>query len=436
MNRIVIRLGLVAVGLLVGACAAGSSPTDGSGGQGGVSWSTSSIVGQGGAGGNADSSSSASDSTSVSSAVGSGGQGGQGGAGDVASSSSSTSSSTASSGSGGAPPVERALLLAGGSASFVGATLEGGQWTTKTFGGGTNRGIGLGLVSDALAIGVVRDATTGALTFVKHDGADWSAAAGVAMGVTTQASPALAIRGIAVDVVFHGYDFKHYFASYSGAWTPTAEQVKPAGQDQSFGPTAGAVAGVGQELALAFPGGDGKLYHQSRTLGVWKSAAAHEGTDSELMPALVALDQGAELLLVYIRKSDKKLMFATRKAGAWSAPMVLEANSFSNDPPSVTALPGGEAMVVFRGTDGKPYASRYEPSKSPAWSTPKPIAAVNPSVVSVPSVARGIEGHLAELAYVGTDGKAYQVSFDGSSWSAPVSVVGPGLVHVALATTP
>lgn len=438
MNRLFLKLGLGAVGLVVGACAAGSTPQGGSGGQGGVSWSSSKSAGPGGAGGASDASSSATEAASSSSVAGSGGQGGQGSSAEVTSSSAaiaSSSSTAASSGAGGAPPAERVLLLAGGT-TVVAGVLDAGQWSTKSLGGGTNRALAIGAVSDTLAIGVFRDATTGALSFVKHNGASWTAPAGISMGVTTQAAPSLAIRGAAVDVVFHGDDFKHYFASYSGAWAPTAEQVKPVGQDQSFGPTAGAVAVVGQELALAFPGGDGKLYHQSRTLGAWKGAAAHDASDCEHTPALVALDQGPELLLAYVRKADKKLMFATRKAGTWSAPAVLETNSFSSEPPRVTALPGGEALIVFRGTDGKPYTSRYEPSKSPPWSLPKPIAAMNPTVASVPAVTRGVDGHVAELAYVGTDGKAYHASFDGVAWSMPTSVAGPGLLHVALAATP
>lgn len=444
MSKIV-SLGLVLTAGVVATawgCAAGKDAPDGTSGQGGVNWSSASSSGQGGAGAAGPSSSSSGGASSSEASSGAtGGQGGSEGQGGAAASvsstaSSSSASSAASSGAGGSPNAGTALLLAGGDAKVVGASLDGGIWTTKTLAGGTNRAIGLRIVNATLALGVYRETTTGALTSVKHDGAVWGVPTAVAAGVTTQGAPAIALRGTAVDVVFHGDDFKYYFASYAGAWAPTAELVKPLNQEQSFGPAPGALAALGQELVLAFPGGNGTLYHQSRVMGAWQGASAHAGTDVERTPAMVALDQGAELLGVYARKADKKLMFAVRKAGVWSAPTAVEANSYTDEAPGLTALPGGEAYLVFRGTDGKPYTSWYQPSNNPPWSAPKAVAAVNPTVLSPPSVAPGIDGHVAELAYVGSDGKAYHASFDGTAWSAPTSVAGPGLSHVALATSP
>jgi len=318
----------------------------------------------------------------------------------------------------------------------VGGAFDGTTWTKSTLAGGSNRPPALGIVGSTLAVGAWRDASNGKLTYVKHDGALWGAPMAVGPDVTTQGAPALTVRGTAVDVVFHGDDFKHYFASYTGAWLPKAEAVMPNGQSQSFGPAAGAVAAVGQETVLAFAGDNGVLFEQSRVAGAWQGAKAHAATSTQRTPALVALSKGAELLVVYSNSTDKKLMFATRKAGAWQVPAVVEATIFTDETPTLAALADGAAQLVFRGTDGKPYTSRYTPANNPPWSAPKPLAVNNPSVASTPSIAPGFDGTDAELAYVSADGKAFHTRLTGTVWSTPVEVAGPNLQHVVLVTAP
>ncbi len=413
--RFGVSIGLAALlgaALLGGACSGEDASADGSGGDGGASWSASSVVT--GAGGGSVTGSS--DATVTSS--------GQGGA-----------STSVTSASGGGMPTGRALLLAGGAQLLVGASFDGATWETTTLPGATDRGLSLAFVTKTLAVGVHRDPAVGALTFETYD-ATWAAPAPVGPNVTTQNAPALTARGAAAEVVFHGDDFKFYFASYSGTWSPTSEPVKPSMQDQSFGQAPGALAASGEELIFAFAGSDGALYEQSHTSSGWQPASQHAGTSVTGTPALVALASGPELLLVYLSAADKKLMFATRSAGTWTAPAVLESNSFSAEPPALVALPTGEAITVFRGLDGKPYVARFQLGMNPPWTAPKPLAMANPDVTHTPSIAVGVDGHEAELAYVATDGNAYHTSLDGGAWSAAAFIAGPGLSHVAIATPP
>ena len=104
--------------------------------------------------------------------------------------------------------------------------------------------------------------------------------------------------------------------------------------------------------------------------------------------------------------------------------------------PALVALPTGEAITVFRGLDGKPYVARFQLGMNPPWTAPKPLAMANPDVTHTPSIAVGVDGHEAELAYVATDGNAYHTSLDGGAWSAAAFIAGPGLSHVAIATPP
>jgi hypothetical protein len=70
-----------------------------------------------------------------------------------------------------------------------------------------------------------------------------------------------------------------------------------------------------------------------------------------------------------------------------------------------------------------------------AWSTVAAFSSPNVAIDTSPAVTHGVGGDVAEIAYV-TGGQAYSASLVGSTWSAPVSVGGSGLLGVAIASTP
>src|SRR5262249_28758121 len=151
-------------------------------------------------------------------------------------------------------------------------------------------------------------------------------------------------------VAFQGDDFKHYYAGYQGAWTPTAEPIGGVSQ-QSYGPSPGAVVVLGNDVVVAFAGDNGDLYDQTRTGGAWQPAAGHGlGDVVSTTPALVPLTQGPELMLVYSRKTDSQLLWTTRTSGVWSAPVPIDA-ALSSDPPALTSVAAGGAALAFRGLD-------------------------------------------------------------------------------------
>jgi hypothetical protein len=324
-----------------------------------------------------------------------------------------------------------ALVFAGGAEGLLGARYDGTSWSTQALPGTTDRAPGVAIVHQALGVAVFR-AGGGALSYSLEGNGTFSMPAPIAAAVTTQSAPAIVRRGAAAEVVFHGDDFKHYYASYAGAWLPTAEPVKPANELQSFGPSAGAITAVGSELVLAFAGDNGGLFEQSRTLASWGTAAQHPNTALVVTPALVALVAGPELMVVYPRTSDKKLVFATRQLGVWTDPVVLEANSYSADPPSLAALSNGDAVLAFRGLDNKGYATRFD-AKSAAFETPKPIAAV--PLTSPPAVAPGVGTAAAEAVFV-SGGAAYHARLSNNAWSTPVVIAPGALQYVGIASAP
>src|SRR5262249_45430706 len=148
---------------------------------------------------------------------------------------------------------------------------------------------------------------SGELRYSIADSNAWTPFVAVAAGVTTRARPSVAALGTA-HVAFHGEDFKHYYAEHQATWMPMAEPIGGAPQ-QSFGPSPPTVTVLGGNVVVAFAGDNGDLYDQTRTAGAWQPASAHSlGNVVSVTPALVALSQGPELMLLYVRKTDSKLL--------------------------------------------------------------------------------------------------------------------------------
>ncbi len=135
--------------------------------------------------------------------------------------------------------------------------------------------------------------------------------------------------------------------------------------------------------------------------------------------------------MVFVQQ-NAQMMVATRTGGAWSSPLAL-AGCLTNDRPALAPLPGGNAILAFRGQDTNLYWSLYS---SGAWSAVAALTSPNVGAALPPSVTHGIGGDVAEIAFVEDDGRAYHARLSGSTWSAPVLVGGASLNGVAIAATP
>ncbi len=260
--------------------------------------------------------------------------------------------------------------------------------------------------------------------------AGWSTLANIGAGITTQGAPTLA-GGSVVHGAFHGMDFKYYYLAWQGtAISPVAEQV---GVVQSAGPARPSIAALGADATLAFAADTTNvLSAQDRLAGVWASSTSVTGViDFAVPPTLVALTTGPELMVVWMESTQIK--FATRTTSTWSAPADI-TNGFTSDPVALAALPGGDAVLAFRGTDGKAYTALYTAG---VWSSPTALATPNVSIVGSPALAPGIGAVTAEIAYVAAaDTAVYHARLTGGVWSVPVLVGGSGQTGVALASKP
>lgn len=412
----------------INSSSVGSSASGGSGGAGG----------EGGHGGPGSSSTSGATTTT----------GGVGGAASSSSSSvgggvsSSTSGSSGSSGSGGSPPAGTVLMLAGGAQTILGGEFHPGTgWTTTVLSDATSDVPAIAEMSGGSAVGVIRSKSGGGeLRYTSWTPGSWSAFKMIAPLQTTSSTPSIVPSGARADLTFRGDNTKHYYAAYtSGVWNPLAEPIQMMNAPQIQGPTPSSVTAIGSDTIVAFAGDNGELYDQTRTGGVWQGAHGHGlGNVVVVTPQITALNGGSvDLLVVFVNKSDSKLLFTTRSAGTWSASVLVDQNTFSADPISLVALPGGKAVLAFRGLDGKIYASRYNPNGAPVWSLPGPIANPNYATPSSPAITGGVGGADVELVFVNSaDGAAYHTSLTNTTWSAPTLVGGTGLIHIGVSSSP
>jgi hypothetical protein len=326
------------------------------------------------------------------------------------------------------------VLLAGNGGSLSGGSSLGSQAPTM--------GAIAGNVGDRIAIApqgtgfvaALRSATGALLssTFTSK----WSDATSVS-GAQTVDAPALATIGTTVHVVYHDTSFKFEHRKYASSWDVADDNVGGSGVSQAFGPSAPALAAASASLVFA-QAGDNSLVYDITWISSWQPPDQPTGASIQktLPPSMVALTGGSQdLLLVYLRNADYKIMSVARASGAWGAPVLLDATAYSNDPLALAALPGGRALLVYRGSDQKPYFSVYDVAKTPVWSVPRALLASNPTVASTPSVAAGVCGDDAEVAYASSTGGAEIAHYSGGSFAGPTVVSGTaGSTYVAIAT--
>ncbi|MGH7279966.1 MAG: hypothetical protein ACRELY_00455, partial [Polyangiaceae bacterium] len=207
-----------------------------------------------------------------------------------------------------------------------------------------------------------------ALFATSFSGSTWSAPAVIA-GTLVRESPALAVEGTMLHLLYQANDdagadeFKYFHGTYASSWT-VGDPVG-SGVDQSSGPHAIGAAGIASELVTGQVGGNTDIYARSWN-GSWQSSvdiAMDAGSNNEQYgsPAQVVALNGsaAELLLVYTRLGDYKLMSITRTSGTWqTSPTLANANAYTTEPFQLAAIAGGKAIATWRGsTDAHGYAS-------------------------------------------------------------------------------
>lgn len=342
-------------------------------------------------------------------------------------------------------------LLAGSTSSLVGASRVGASALKVDVLSG-NAGDRIAIAAfGAGFVGVVRAANDAvqSTTFATS----WADPVVVASAVARDA-PALAVLGVqsAVHLVYQAkssdvnVDYKFFHGTFMGGnWDAANDPVGGSGPSQSYGPRAPAAAASGTQLMIVQGGDNSVLYDQVWT-GTWQMASAHGPIQKTIPPTILALEGGTDdVLVVYPRNGDYKIMSTAHSVSAdagsgWSTAILVDANAFlsgaTNEPVSLAPLGNGRAVMVFRGTDSKPYFCLYDPMQGSPWTPPAAlVSAANPNVDSLPSVARGVCGADAIAAFVESGAGVKLTSLGGTTWSAPELVPQSSAAkYVAIAT--
>jgi hypothetical protein len=329
-------------------------------------------------------------------------------------------------------------LVAGDTTAFVAALFSGGQWSTATtLTGSMSAPPAIAAFGSGYVAVAAKQGSTPSLQSTIYT-SSWSAPTTIGT-LGARDTLGLATVGSNLHLVYLGSaDSKFYHGTLTGSTWDGA--VDPVGAPQSFGNSGATAAAAGGALVMAQSGSNASVYDQTWST-TWQAAHQETGTSviDTIAPTLVALSGGAaDLLIVYVRPTDFHLMFSTRTSGTWSAPAeVYNAGgnvAYSNDPVSLAPRAGGKAALAFRGGNAAPYYALFDGS---AWSAPAAVVATLPTLASPPSIAAGVCGDDATLAYVTSTGDVDVVRLVGTTWSSPTMVTSvTGMTYAAIATRP
>jgi hypothetical protein len=333
-----------------------------------------------------------------------------------------------------------AAVVAGGTGSIAASVFESGQWgAASTLGGSASARPAVAAIAGGFQA-VIEESGSGALVSTTYATTSWSPLSAVG-AATAMDAPALAPIATDLHLVYQGKDFKFYHGIYTGGSWQTTNDPVGGSATQAFGPSGPAAAAQGTNLVTAQSGQDNVVYTDVWST-TWQSAQALTGSsvESAFRPTLVALAGGtSDLLVVYLRKTDRHLMYAAHTGGTWQTPSeiydVATNVAFSNDPVSIAPLTGGGAIVAFRGTDQKPYYATWDGGGN-GWTAPAAMTS-GATLASPPALAAGVCGADAFAAYVDTNGATSVLTLSGGAWSAPQSIAGAtGATYVGIATSP
>ncbi|MDI1484556.1 hypothetical protein [Polyangium sp. y55x31] len=425
---------LVALGPI--ACSASNeTPGAGGSGQGGDG-------AQGGSGG---------DGGSGGTMVGSGGSGGEGGTGGMMAGSGGMGGAGGSGGSGGSGGMgggqngtaTKVVSVYGSGSTVMANETDLASGVGKSTPWQDQSTDAIGLVSDGPGSGlcVLRSSAGGELRVASYSAGAWTPGFNQALpaleaGLASQGGPQLAAAGGIGHLVYKGTDgFYYYGRLQNKVWVSKKEAITANGQHSS-GPNPPAVAAVGNAPVIAFIGADGTFYDQSRAGGAWTAATPHSiGVKAAAAtPGIVALESGPELVAVFASEAGT-LNWLSRKGLVWTNPQPIEGAS-SLDQPSLAPLPGGGALLAYRGTDQRLYTARLSTGDAPTWSVPvQGAGGGNPILVVPPAITRGGKGAEAEMIYADNLNSVYSTRLVGGAW-LPRAFAGSASGRIAIATLP
>jgi hypothetical protein len=269
-----------------------------------------------------------------------------------------------------------------------------------------------------------------AILWTKLEAGAWSAPFSV--GSAQQAGPpASVVFNGGVRLLYLGADGTYHMGTYAASgWDDATAVAEPTGGITVPGKSPPAVAAISTSVVMTLAGNDGTLARTTYSSSAWSTLGKFTGASAyESQPSMVALDTGGakDLLLVYTG-DDILLHYVTRDSAThtWGTAAVVDsAAATAGANPSETSLasmPGGKAMLVWRGSNNAGYYSVWDPAKG--FAAPQELLAGDPELASSPVVTRGTCGSDVTVAYAKKDGGVELMRYAGGTWNGPFTVGG------------
>lgn len=325
------------------------------------------------------------------------------------------------------------VFVAGGSTGVVTGSFDttARSWVTSTLASPTVENVSAAVMPSGDAMGLIRytrlgDTMDNRLRYTLFHAGAWAPFADIGPTVTTQGPVAVTPASAGLFATFHGFDYNHYFAVWTGsAWSPTAEVTGASGA------RAGALARDGANPLYVFSNGlANELYSRSRAGTTWGGDQRIDSAttfDFNVSPAAVNLTS-TSVLAVWSAPGGQ-LRASVRTAGTWTAPANIPS-ALSTARVSLARVTASQAVLAYRGTDGALYVATYA---SGAWGA---STRVTTGITGVPSIATGVGGATAEMAFLDASGRVKHARLSAGTWTIADSTWGTGLSSVAIASGP
>ena len=238
--------------------------------------------------------------------------------------------------------------------------------------------------------------------------------------------PALASAADTATLAFLGTDNKHYTALYSGdAWA--AFVPLPAGMVnvQAFGPAAAGLApGLMSDTYAFYTGDDARIYYSAKASpgGAWAASQATPPASVLGTPVGVVDDQ-ADLVLAYVRKTDGKLAVIKliTPQNAWSKEIVVHTDAITGAEIGFVRTDVGGYALAWKGFDNQGVylatAAAFD-----AWNPPLTVE-VPQATSTPPTLVPGVYGAEVEVLYT-IGGKLRHARIADGALIDPVDVPG------------
>jgi hypothetical protein len=273
--------------------------------------------------------------------------------------------------------------------------------------------------------------TFSAILWTKMTGTSWSAPFSVGSASAASAPSSVAFAG-GLKMFYLGTDDHYHMGTYGASgWDDATALGEPStGTSAIPGKSAPTAAAISTSVVLAFTGNDGSMSRTTYSSSSFSTLGKFSGvTAYEAQPSMTALDTGGanDLLMVYTG-GDSVLRWVGRSASShtWNSPTIVDASAVTASTPtetSLVAMPGGKAMLLFRGTNNQPYFSIWDPASG--FAAPAELASgTNPELASAPVATRGHCGSDVTVAYAKKDGGVEIMRYGSGAWKGPFKVDG------------